>query len=348
MNFNKSINRVRKRLMMALTRNIGSSGASQKYSNIKKEEIKTILITRPNHRLGNQLLVTPLVQDISRIFPGARIDLFVKGGVATIIFKNYSNVDTIIQLPKQHFRKIFKYLGAWISLRKKKYDIVINASRTSSSGRLSTKFAKARYKFFGEDENNPQSINPDYRHLAKNPIYGFRNFLSMSGITIDETDFPPISLKLSADELNEGAKILFSLVEKKEKSICLFTYATGAKCYPESWWNEFHGVLKAKYPDYSILEILPVENISMINFREPSFYSKDIREMAAVMANCDIFIGADSGIMHLASSSNVPTIGLFSITNPENYAPYNPKSKGLKTSELTIDELIKEIDRVLL
>jgi ADP-heptose:LPS heptosyltransferase len=37
------------------------------------------------------------------------------------------------------------------------------------------------------------------------------------------------------------------------------------------------------------------------------FYSKDIREIGAVIANTEIFIGADSGIMHLASASLTPT-----------------------------------------
>jgi heptosyltransferase III len=347
MDLNKSINRVRKRLMMALTRNIGSSGNNQDISNIKRDEIKRVLITRPNHRLGNQLLVTPLVQEVINTFPGCKIDLFVKGYVATIIFKNYDNIDTIIQLPKQHFKKIFQYLNGWMALRKNRYDLVISASRTSSSGRLSTKFARARYRFFGDDENNPQSKNADYRHLAKNPIYGFRNFISKSGITVAESGFPSMDIKLSSDEIAQGEKILNNLVERKEKTICLFTYATGAKCYTEEWWSELYDALKVKYPHYGFMEILPVENISKIAFREPSFYSKDIREMAAVMANCDVFVGADSGIMHLASSANIPTIGLFSITNPENYAPYNNKSKGLNTNVLTIDDIIREVDYAL-
>jgi ADP-heptose:LPS heptosyltransferase len=41
------------------------------------------------------------------------------------------------------------------------------------------------------------------------------------------------------------------------------------------------------------------ENVSQIAFKSPTFYSKDIREIGAVIANTEIFIGADSGIMHL-------------------------------------------------
>jgi hypothetical protein len=38
------------------------------------------------------------------------------------------------------------------------------------------------------------------------------------------------------------------------------------------------------------------ENVSQIAFK-PTFYSKDIREIGAVIANTEIFIGADSGII---------------------------------------------------
>jgi ADP-heptose:LPS heptosyltransferase len=47
--------------------------------------VEKILICRPNPRLGNQLLITPLVQDV--IATDCEIDLFVNGGLAPIILK---------------------------------------------------------------------------------------------------------------------------------------------------------------------------------------------------------------------------------------------------------------------
>jgi ADP-heptose:LPS heptosyltransferase len=67
--------------------------------------IKTVLISRPNHRLG-QLLITPLVQEVTDTFPNCKIDLFVKGNIAAIIFENYENIDSIIKLPKKHFNDL--------------------------------------------------------------------------------------------------------------------------------------------------------------------------------------------------------------------------------------------------
>ena len=84
----------------------------------------------------------------------------------------------------------------------------------------------------------------------------------------------------------------------------------------------------------------------MINFKAPSFYSKDIREIASVFANTAIFIGADSGIMHLASAAQIPTVGLFSRYNQNEYQPYNNNSIAVNTNliyDVACVKIVKDI-----
>ncbi len=109
----------------------------------------------------------------------------------------------------------------------------------------------------------------------------------------------------------------------------------------------FYERLKSEYPDYNIIEVLPVENVSQIGFKAPTFYSKDIREIGSLIANTEVFIGADSGIMHLASSVQTPTVGLFSVTNIKMYAPYNNNSLAIDTNSGSIDDWIKILDSIL-
>ena len=93
--------------------------------------------------------------------------------------------------------------------------------------------------------------------------------------------------------------------------------------------------------------MLPIENISKINFKAPNFYSKDIREMGAIIKNTSIFIAADNGVMHLASASLTPTVGFFSITNENIYAPYGNGSIALNTNKTAIDDWFKAIKNIL-
>lgn len=348
MSFLKKVNVVRRNFMRGLTKNIGSSPKSIVIKPGTTLSVKRVLISRPNARLGNLLLITPLVQEVAKTFPNCKIDLFVRGFLGPVIFKNYTNVDYIIQLPKKPFKQLIKYMGVWIGIKKHRYDIVINVSKNSSSGRLSAKFSRGTYKFFGDDIPNIQSAYSDYAHIAKYPVYNFRAYMASLGIQINKDNaVPPIDLKLDAQELEHGKRLLLDIVKNTTKTISIFTYATGNKCYSTTWWVDFYDRLKAEYPDFNIVEILPVENVSQIAFKAPTFYSKEVREIGAVIANTVVFIGADSGIMHLASAVQTPTVGLFGITNTATYAPYGNGSRGFNTRETNEDDWIKAIDKIV-
>jgi ADP-heptose:LPS heptosyltransferase len=64
------------------------------------------------------------------------------------------------------------------------------------------------------------------------------------------------------------------------------------------------------------------------------------------MANTEVFIGGDSGIMHLASASKVSTVD-FSRDNINMYAPYNNNSVAINTNTDSIDDYIAVLDKIL-
>jgi ADP-heptose:LPS heptosyltransferase len=333
--------------MFFLTNRIGKEISIKNKNEITRESVKRVLICRPNHRLGNQLLLTPLVQEVYATFPNCTIDLFVKGGLAPIIFKNYDYVENIIQLPKKHFKQIVLYIKGWSKIRNTKYDIVINAAKNSSSGRLSTKFSNASFHFFGDNESEFENKYTDYVHMAKYPVYSLREYLTALGIKSENQQVPFLDIKLSEIEKADGKTKLNALLQNNRQTICLFTYATGEKCYSKEWWADFYKNLIIRFPNQNIIEILPVENISMIDFKAPSFYSKDIREMASFMASTSVFIGADSGIMHLASAAHIPVLGLFSGMNIEKYKPYNSNSLAFNTNNSDNEAIYNTIQAIL-
>lgn len=343
----KKINRYRKAAMKLVTKNLGRTQLNGKMNVSVHGKISRLLICRPNHRLGNLLLITPLLQEVMETLPHAKVDLFVKGGLGPVLFRNYPNVDRIIQLPKKPMKSLLKYLGGWIALRKRHYDIVINVVNHSSSGRISAQLANAEYKFLGEINETIESVHADHTHMAKYPVYSFRNYIQQLGFRKNEKRVPPLDLRLSPEEIAEGRKQLEKLVPGSRKTICLYTYATGAKMYPPSWWEDFYARLQIQYPEYNIVELLPVENVSQLSFKIPSLYSKDLRLIGSFLASTAIFIGADSGMMHLASASGVPTVGLFKTTNMQVYAPYNDHSVGINTDEVDMDGCLHAVNAIL-
>lgn len=337
--FKEKINRVRKLFMHYLTKGIDQTDDIIDKNN---PDIVNVLICRPNSRLGNQLLITPIIQEISSDFPESKIDLFVRGGAAFAIFKNYRNIDRIIKLPQKPFRNIIQYLYVWYGLRRKNYDLVINVDHGSSSGKLATKLSKSKRKIFGATDEKLLAVYSDYIHMAKAPIYSLRKSFGVDSKM--NNAIPTLDIKLDSSEKKRGEELLFNIVKNNKATICIYTYATGAKCYPIEWWIRLYGLLKEKYEDYNIIEILPKENVSQINFKALSFYSTDIREIAALIANTTLFIGADSGIMHLASSSGTPTIGLFSISSLNRYQPYGKRNAAMNTNDKSFEDIINIID----
>ena len=59
----------------------------------------------------------------------------------------------------------------------------------------------------------------------------------------------------------------------------------------------------------------------------------NITQTYAFMKKSNLFIGNDSGLMHLAAASGIPTIGLFGPTNDKLYSPYGDNSYIIRTKE---------------
>jgi heptosyltransferase-3 len=339
MKVSNSVNKYRRIAMRTLTCGIGSKKKIQ----VSPNEVRRVLVSRPNSRLGNQLLITPLVQELSNLFPNAQIDLFVRGGISSVLFRNYSSVGSIFKLPGRPFSHLGAYIWTWIKLVNGYYDLAINAQGGSSSGRLSVKFSRAKYKVYDLVDDSLQQTHPDYQHMAKRPVYNLRKLL---GIVVD-APILTLSVELSPEELEQGRAKLHELTGNDKPTFCFYTFATGDKCYSKEWWKTFYARMKESYGEgCNLIEILPKENVSQIDFAAPSFYSLDLRELAAVMAVSDLFVGADCGMMHLAAASGVTTIGLFSVTDPKRYMPYGGKSTAIDMNTSTVDDILASMDEV--
>ena len=343
--FKKRVNAIRNTVMGRITKSIGEP---DKEMNINDITVNRVFISKPNSRLGNQLLTTPLVQEVSTLYPSCKIDIFVRGYIATPVFKNYPNVNRIIKLPQKPFNNVFKYLYAWIKLRKNKYDLVINVENGSSSGKISTKVVTSKriiYNIFDEELNSTFS---DYLHNAKTPVYNLRKCFYGDINLFKDKPLPLLDLKLDSTEKANGKTVLKQLVGNDKKNICVYTYATGDKCYTETWWTSLYNMLMEKYGDeYNIIEILPKEKISQISFKAPSFYSKDIREIASLVSNTNYYISGDCGMMHMACASGVTTIGLFSVTRINVYGPYGNGSISIDTNNKKVEDIMNTISGVI-
>lgn len=318
----------RRRLVASIVKRLLPPGDNHvRQGALSRAGIQRVLVCRPNHRLGNTLLVTPLMAELEHHFPGAEIDVLGAGLAPCSVYRGYTAVGDIHRLDRRAIRHPIATLKVLRSLRKKHYDLVIDAASGSSSGRLIAALVHARHQL-GVDHVRA-GVPP---HMAARPVHALRWALGVD----TALPVPTMDLRLSAPELACGHATLrrvlgMSASDPGTPVVAIFPNATGAKQYGEAWWNAFLGELKARVAPLSIVELVAADGQSRVSNRYPTYFTSDPRKLAAFIDAAGLYISADCGVMHLASATTATTIGLFNTTDLRRYAPYGGMNVGFWT-----------------
>jgi ADP-heptose:LPS heptosyltransferase len=77
----------------------------------------------------------------------------------------------------------------------------------------------------------------------------------------------------------------------------------------------------------------------------PLWSTGDLLTTHACLERCQLFIGNDSGLMHMAAAAGIPTLGLFGPTNDRIMAPYGPSTAYVRTPT-SLDQLLQSLPQV--
>ncbi|GGA30091.1 hypothetical protein GCM10010981_18840 [Dyella nitratireducens] len=300
------------------------------------------------------LLMTPLIAELERLYKGAEIDIVAEGTLAADVFATFFSVKNIYCLPRRGFKHPVSFLGLISRIRRTHYDLIIDPCFGSGFSRTLARIFKGRYKLgFGEPEASasfthlvPQTMAPS--HMAQRPVALVRWHASPA--QQEGQGFPMMDIRLTDGERACGKAVLRELLAEQLQhqarcTIGIFADATGNKRYPQAWWDEFLATLEEQSPECALVEIVPMQGRSMLGSRWPSYYSTSIRRMGAVMSAVDLMISADCGVMHLAVASQVPTMGLFSVTDAKTYGPYGSRNSSLRTRNMSGQEVARHVMR---
>lgn len=296
--------------------------------------IHRVLVCRPNHRLGNSVLISSLIAEIETLYPGAEIDILGSHATACL-YANRFSVHDVFALPQKIARHLWRSAGVLRALRRCRHDLAIDACNGSQSGRIALAMAQARYKLgFPDPAVNPASAWHALawpEHLADRSVFLLRQ--AYAGTTAP--GYPRLNLDLAPGERQEAATVLARVCgearEQRGVTVAIFPNATGAKCYSEDWWRQFVDTFQSLCPQVRLVDMLAAHGRSQLGSRLTPYYSRNLRRMAAMISCMDGFISADCGVMHLAAASGTPTLGLFSVTDPAKYAPCGGANAALDT-----------------
>ncbi len=300
--------------------------------------MKILFIT--STRLGDAVLTTGILDYLKNNYPDGRVTVAC-GPLPASIFEGFSNVESIIALKKQKFH------GHWFNLWKRvvgtRWDMVIDF-RDSAVSRLV--MAKKRYLFAGRR-------NADALHKVEQAAY-----------LMELSDVPSPKLYFTESQMDFAHNLIPpapSMVLGVGPSANWIGKTWDAKNFIKviEWMTSKDGPMpNARVAVFcapgeegqasTVLESVPEDR------RIDGMAKGNPGQVAAALSLCDFYIGNDSGLMHCAAATGVPTFGLFGPSYPHLYAPWGDHTGYLCTPQ-TFDELIdfegydpKTLDRSLM
>ncbi|MDC0625247.1 glycosyltransferase family 9 protein [Alphaproteobacteria bacterium] len=261
--------------------------------------------------IGDTILSSGAINHIINQNQEAKLT-FVVGPTAAPLLKNYKNIENIIIFKK---RKLNLH---WLDIFQKtcsiQWDIIVDFRSSALSLLLKN---NKKYIF--------KKLHSIHHIQQLNSSFGFE----CSNLLIPTSD----------DEANKVNNHL----DNSFKHVVIFP---GGNWTPKLWSAEnYNETMKLLIDKYNKVKFILVGSLK----EKDKFYNlltKDIKEnliidlfgysltlTSAYMKKSDIFIGNDSGLMHLAVASKLRVISLFGPTNNAVYGPFGDKNVLIRTEE---------------
>jgi len=289
------------------------------------DEQPKILITRLSH-IGDCVLTLPMVNRIKDRFPKSVISWAIESPTQKLL-AGHQAVDEFIVVPKSWLKKP----SAWRDLRKqfkqRKFDIAIDPQGITKSAMLGwLSGAKTRIGIKGQWGRelspwlNNRLVQTQETHLVDRSL---ELLSAMTGGT-DQDKKPRFDFPLPDDALEFCDDFLTTQQLNRFAVI-----NPGASWASKRWDNERFGSVGSWLFRHqglrSVLTWAGTEEQAMVNeiaaFDPDAFKiapPTNLPQLAAFLSRAKMFIGCDTGPLHIASAVGTPCVGLYGTTRPQD------------------------------
>ncbi|MEN3044354.1 MAG: glycosyltransferase family 9 protein, partial [Candidatus Hydrothermales bacterium] len=301
------------------------------------------ILISPLFGIGDTLMMTPALKLLKENIKEVELDVFTIFSSTRDVLLYNPFIDNLIYYPLLENR-LKGLLYIFKTIRFRNYDHVINFYPTN----------RKEYNIFSFLTGSKSRIGHTYQHMnfielnfLKNKKImeekGTHNVLENVRLLreffkIEIKSVPPLSIYLRDEELKLAKNFL------KEKGIndkfligvhagsSVFKGHTG-KRWPERNFIELFKKIKKKIESSFFIIFGSKDDADVNEFLQRNLeekiliVNKKIREVAALIKQCKMFISNDSGLMHLAAACGVPVLALFGPTSPYKLFPFGVKHR---------------------
>ncbi len=316
--------------------------------------MRRILIVKPSS-LGDILHAFPLASALKNFFPQAQIDWVANAEFVPLVLRHPA-IDRVLPFPRRDFGRgsFFRKMAPLLSdLRETPYDAVIDAQgllRSALLARMARRsgrsapllgFASAREGapiFYSQRLSIPESPDSPLHAVRRNLL-----FLEALGCP---AQFPSPGLSSSLrygeeDQVKINELLLEAGLLPGEPFIVLHPGARReSKRWPSQYFSELiQSLARGGYPrpllvgdrgEAPLLEEVATRT-GIVVPQLPGRLSLDL--LPLLLSRAILFIGNDSGPLHMAALAGTPTISFFGSSDPRRTGPFGDDERNIVMRE---------------
>lgn len=287
-------------------------------------------------RIGDAVLSSGLIRRLADEIPHARFTI-VAGKLTAPLFRDVPTLDRLIEMEKAPFG--LHWLGLWRRVRGRRWGLVVDLRGSGLARFLSARRRAVRRTL-------PAGLAPLHKVIEAARVLKLE-------------DDPPSPFLFTSEATEAAADALIGSGRP------ILAIAPAANWAGKTWPAERFAVVAAELLGSG--GPMPTGRLLILGGPEDRFAAEAVRRVIprarlidlvgrtdiltayACLKRTRLFIGNDSGLMHLAAAAGAPTLGLFGPSDDRLYAPWGPAARVLRGPRdfETIRKLDPELNQVV-
>jgi lipopolysaccharide heptosyltransferase II len=296
------------------------------------------ILVRTTNWVGDAVMSIPALRAIRSRWPDAEVVLLARPWVADL-YRGQEYADRILVYDHKG-----KHKGFWgrerlaRALRREKFDVAVlfqnafDAAWIAWRARIPERIGYARD---GRSFLLTRAVPVSKGEPPHHEVYDHLELLRGAGWLERLPQVGEISIAVAAQDRQQALERLFAAGVRKNAFRIAFASGAAygsAKCWEPERYAALADRLIAAFDADVILFGAPQERgmgariIGAMHRRAFNLVgATPIGELPALLSACRLFIGNDSGAMHVAGAVGIPVIGIFGPTDPEGTRPMTPQ-----------------------
>lgn len=276
--------------------------------------------------MGDVLLATPTLQALKAACPQGRLTVVVNRGTEDVLRGN-PDIDELLVLDKGPLRTQWSFA---LDLRRRGFDVVVDLTDGDRSALLSWMSGapirigfNAEHRWRGLCYTKVVSPKPGIVHRID------RDLESLKPLGVPAQSSVP-QLWLMPEEVESADRLLDHLGVERTQPIVVVQ--PGARYWFKAWPAERFAALADRLTSEYGCQVLIggsdqdgdlTQQIRQAAKSRPIIMAgcATIKQFAAIVKKSALFVGNDSGAMHIASAVGTPVVALFGPSNPLEWGP---------------------------